>query len=161
MICEQLGQLLENEALTTDDSGTPSAIGYALDCASAYADIGVGGKIWLVIKTTVAADFTSGNETYQFIVRTGTGTDGTDINAGVLDVAETDSMDGDDVRLDVAGDYIWRIQLPIDIKQRYIQLFKCFGGTTPTISISASLVSDLPPSDYSRQTHPAGPMSPP
>lgn len=161
MICEQLGQWLENEALTTDDSGTPSAIGYALDLASAYADIGVAGKAWLVVKCTVAADYSTGNETYQFVLRSGTGTDGTDINAGVLDLAETEDMNGDDVRVDVAGDWIWRIAIPIDLKQRYIQLFKNLGGTSPTISISASLVSDLPPSDVNRQVHPASPMSPP
>ena len=161
MILEQLGLLMENEALSGDDSGTPSAVGYCLDLASAYNDLGVGSHVWLVIKTTVAADYTTGDETYQFVLRTGTGTNGTDINAGTQDLLLTEDMDGDDTRLDVAGDWIIRVAIPIDLRQRYLQVFKNFGGTTPTISVSASISPSLPPSDVNRQVHPASPMSPP
>lgn len=166
MILEQLGLLLENESLTTDDSDTPAAIGYCLDLVSAKNDPGVGGgPLYLTIKCTVDADYGSSNETYQFILRNGNSSDGTDIDAtlglggGARDVFLTEEMGGNDLRLD-AGEWIARVSLPMDIEYRYLQMFKVFGGTTPAISVSVTISPTVPPSDRNRQVGPLPPAEP-
>ncbi|MBU1621745.1 MAG: hypothetical protein KKF27_20995, partial [Gammaproteobacteria bacterium] len=100
MILEQLGLLAEAEALTT---ASTSAVGYCLDLASAYNDPGVGNHFWICIKCTTTGSSGAANGTYQFHVRKGSGTDGTDINAGNVDVLTTDAIAEGDARATAGG----------------------------------------------------------
>ncbi len=154
MIMEQLGLLAQNSALATANTAKAS---YCLDLQTAYARPGnAGASLWLVIKTTVVADYASANETYQFILRNGTASDGTDISGGTQrDVLLTAAIAGNDARVSAAGAYIIRIPLPKEIIYRYLQVWKTFGGTTPTISVDIAIVPFEPPSDDNTQFNPS------
>ena len=136
MILELLGKICDAEACAAADS----YIGYCVDMVSATQNLPGASHIYVVITTNVAADYTTGDEYYQFQLRTGTGTDGTDINAGAITLLETPSMAGDDARLDTAGDAILDCSIPMRqmTRQRYWQLYYAQAGTTPSITIDAS-----------------------
>lgn len=161
MILEQLGILLESTSLDTDNTGTPTAIGHVLNLESAYNDPGVGAQLWLVIKCTVAADYAQSNEKYRFILRTGSGINGNNINADAVDVVETPFIPGNDARVSTAGAFVFRAPIPMEINQKYLQVYKDFTGTSPVISVTIVISPTPPPSDKNRQVHPIGPMSPP
>lgn len=151
MILDQLGLLAENSALDTANTAKAS---YTLDLQTAYSRPGSGLGLWLVIKTTVAAGGTTG--TFQFILRNGSATDGTDISGGnQRDVLMTGAIAQADARVATAGKYIIRIPLPKEIIYRYLQVWKTFGGTLPTISVSISISPTEPPSDENIQYNPS------
>lgn len=148
MILEQLGMLCDAEVLAASDTYA----GYCIDMVSAVGEHGSASEIWMVLSTNVAADYTTGDEYYQFILRGGTGTDGTDINAGNVDLLLTADMAGDDTRLATAGAYILRCTLPYEAgAYRYLQLYYNQTGTTPSITIDFSLSPSRPPSDRNKQ----------
>ena len=143
MILEQLGKMCDAESLAASDG----YIGYCLDLARATGYLGNAPDVWLVISTNVAADYTTENETYELQLRKGTGTDGTDINAGAVIVLSTGAMNGNDARLATAGKYVLRCSLPFEANLRYLQLYYAQTGTTPTWTIDASLSPTKPPTD--------------
>ena len=148
MIRELLGIMCDAESLTNADG----YIGYCIDMVSATHNLPGARELFLTISTNVAADYTTGNETYQFQLRTGTGSDGTDINAGAKTILETPAIDGDDGRVDTAGDFILRCTVPYEASgQRYWQLYYAQAGTTPTITIDASITPWAPRTDYNIQ----------
>jgi hypothetical protein len=106
----------------------------------------------MALSTNVAADYTNLDEQYEFVLRTGTGTDGTDINAGATDIIKTADMAGNDGRIDAAGDWILRCTLPMECSAaRYLQLYANTTGTTPTITIDFSVSPSKPRTDYNIQ----------
>lgn len=145
MILEQMGMLADAQAIAAD-----GYVGYCIDLASAVGDPGVS-EVWLVGSTNVAADHTTGDEQYEFQVRVGTGTDGTDLNAGVITVLSTGTIEGDDARVATAGKFWLRCTLPYEANLRYLQLYCNVTGTTPTITVDFSLSPSKPPSDDNRQ----------
>lgn len=146
MILETLGMLCDAVACG-DTSGYK---GYCLDMASAVGDLGVI-DVWLDLKTNVAADFATGDEYYQFGIVVGTGTDGTDINAGAITVIETPSIIGSDARLATAGAAILQCTLPYQANLRYLQLYYTQTGTSNAITIDFNISPTKPPSPYNRQ----------
>jgi hypothetical protein len=149
MILEQLGKLVDAEALT----GSDTYVGYCIDLVSAVTEFGISGDVWVVLSANVAADYTTGDETYEFQIRGGTGVDGSDdINAGVVVIESTSALNGNDVRLATAGMYIWRHTLDhYASKFQYLQLYYAQTGTTPTITVDFSLSPSRPPSDRNMQ----------
>jgi hypothetical protein len=156
MILEQLGLLAENEALTT---ASTEAVGYCLDLVSAYNKIGHTQGVWLVIRCTVAGSSGNSDGTFQFHVRKGTGTDGTDINAGNVDVITTDAIAEGDARV-LAGAQILCVQLPYQVDLQYLQVWKTLGGTSPTISVDVYVSPFPPPTPYNTQAGPLTTKSP-
>jgi hypothetical protein len=143
MILSQLGKLCDAESLAASDG----YIGYCLDMQRATGYIGNAPDVWIVISTNVAADYTSENETYELQLRCGTGTDGTDINAGAKIVLSTGAMNSNDERLATAGKHVLRCSLPYEANLRYIQFYYLQTGTTPTWTIDASISPTKPPTD--------------
>lgn len=149
MILEQLGMLVDGEALADSDT----YVGYCIDMVSAVGELGAGQQVWIALSTNVAASYADTDETYEFEIRTGTGVDGSDdINAGILTIIGTGAMDGDNARIATAGAYILRCTLPYEASgQRYLQLYYAQTGTTNTITVDFSLSPSPPPSDRNMQ----------
>lgn len=156
MIVTLLGMLVNAEALT----GSDTYVGYALDMGIAAPNFPGAADIWVVLSTSVAADYTTGDETYEFQLRMGTGVDGSDdINAGVKIIESTSALDGDDTRLATAGEFIWRHTLDYECSarglsadnKRYIQLYYLQTGTTPTITVDFTISPSKPRTDYNIQ----------
>lgn len=148
MILTLLGKLCDAESLAASDTYA----GYCLDLASATQRLPGASLLWLALSTNVAADYTTGDETYEFVLRTGTGTDGTDINAGALSIISTTVLNGDNARLDASGDWILRCTMPMECSaQRYVQLYYDRSGTTTSITIDFSISPSKPRTDYNIQ----------
>jgi len=98
-----------------------------------------GSEVWLWIKTVVAADFTTGDESYQFELRTSGTNDATNLNGTIRDLIMTGIMLGNDARLATAGKWILRVGLPMEAALRYWQLYCDTAGNTPIISVKAGL----------------------
>lgn len=148
MILSLMGKLCDAEALAASDTYA----GYCLDMVAATHQKPGAADYWMALSTNVAADYTTGDEAYQFVFRTGTGTDGTDINAGARDIILTADMAGNDARIDVSGDWILRCTVPMEAAaQRYWQLYYNQTGTTPSITIDFSISPSRPRTDYNIQ----------
>jgi hypothetical protein len=119
---------------------------------SATHNLPGASDIWVVLSTNVAASYADQDENYLFQLRTGTGTDGTDINAGAKVIHALPSTAGNDTRLATAGEFIWRHTLDMDAsQQRYIQLYHENSGTSRTITIDFSLSPTRPRTDFNIQ----------
>ena len=92
-------------------------------------DIGVGEPMAVVLDTVVAADFTSGNETYQIDVET-------DDNSGFASATGIARRIPAAALLPLGGRMV--IPLPND-NERYLRLNFTLGGTTPTWTVVAHL----------------------
>lgn len=148
MIISLLGKLCDAVACA-DTSGYK---GYCLDLASATHALPGASMIWAVLSTSVAADFANSDEYYQFHIAGGTGSDGTDINAGEKIFDETPSIIGSDARLASVGAFIMRRTLDIGYRAlRYIQLKYTQAGTSNAISVDFSLTLSPPRTDYNIQ----------
>lgn len=143
MILSQLGKLCDTESLADTDG----YIGYCLDLVRATGYLGNAPDVWIVISTNVAASYADEDETYELQLRCGTGTDGTDINAGGKIVLSTGAMNGNDARLATAGKYVLRCSLPFEANLQYLQFYYAQTGTTNTWTIDASISPTKPPTD--------------
>jgi hypothetical protein len=143
MILENLGKLCDAEPLADTDG----YIGQCLDLASATGYLGNACDIWVVISTNVAASYADTDETYEIQLRCGTGTDGTDINAGEKVIMSTSALSGNDARLANVGAHVLRCTLPYEANLRYLQFYYKHGGTTCVWKIDASISPTKPPSD--------------
>jgi hypothetical protein len=150
MILSLLGKLCDAEALV--DGSHQTYVGYCLDLVSATQRLPGASLIWVALSTNVAASYADVDENYLFELRTGTGTDGTDINAGAKIIHALPSTAGNDTRLATAGEFIWRHTLDMEAAgQRYIQMYHENSGTTRTITIDMSLSPSKPRTDYNIQ----------
>jgi len=126
--------------------------GYCLDMASATHNLPGATPLWMALSTSVAADYTTGDETYQFHISGGTGSDGTDINAGEKIYDETPAISGNDARVSSVGAFIMRRTLDIGYRAlRYIQLKYTQDGTSNSISVDFNLSIWPPRTDYNIQ----------
>lgn len=103
---------------------------------------GTGEPMAIQINVIVAADSTTGNETYEFQLQTGSTDTPTSVIAkvgfgGSNELAETVLTAGYIVTLPIP---------PGTTPDRYLRVNYVLGGTTPTISVSASVkpVSMIP-----------------
>ena len=153
MILNLLGKLCDAVACG-DTSGYK---GYCLDLASATHNLPGATPLWIVLETGVAADYGNSDETYQFHISGGTGTDGTDINAGEKIFDETPAIAGNDARLATAGAYIIRRTLDIGYRAlRYLQLKYTQAGTSNAITVDLNLSIWPPRTDYNIQVTDSG-----
>lgn len=136
MIRELLGIMCDADQGTNTDT----YIGYCIDMVAATHNLPGARELFLYISTNVAAEYGDVDETYQIQLRTGTGTDGTDINAGARTILETPYMAGNDARIATVGASILRCTVPMEAsRQRYWQLYYAEVGTTSALTIDASI----------------------
>lgn len=123
MILDSLLKFSDAQALTATADST-NVIDLSND-----RDIGIGEPMGVVITVGVAADFTTGDETYQFQLET-------DDNA-----AMTSSTIIGDVTVAAAnltaGD---KVVIPLGhSNEQFLQLVYTLGGTTPSVTVDAFL----------------------
>lgn len=125
MILDIANQMSDAQALTATAVSTD-----VLDLDN-DDNIGKGEPMAVVIPVTVAADFTSANETYQFTVQTDT----VENFASPTVVTETGAINGDVL---TAG---YKVVLPLGhYNERYLRVNYTLAGTTPSVTVDAYLV---------------------
>lgn len=123
MILDYYNQMSDAQALTATAVSTD-----VLDLDNDN-NIGKGTPMGVAITVGVAADFTTGDETYKFTVQTSAD------NSTFTTVTETGALDGDTLP---AGSIV---VLPIGhSNSRYLRMNYTLAGTTPTITVDANLV---------------------
>lgn len=127
MMFDQQNQFSAAQALTA------TAVSTNVVDLGADRDIGKGEPLCVVLATIVAADFTTGDETYQIDIQSGSTVTPTVVKARRIPVV-TASNATSDLGL---GKFIV-IPLPHDM-DRYIRLNYTLGGTTPTWTVTAFL----------------------
>ena len=99
------------------------------DTLSDY-DISRGEPLGLVITVDVAADFTTGNETYTFALETD---DNTSFSSATVIATKTI------LAADLTADSVHVIPFHGVNAERYLQGVYTLGGTTPTVTVTAEL----------------------
>lgn len=116
---------LEIQAAATKDANFSGAW---LDLGEGYAPGGLGESVGAVLNVT-ARDFTTGNETYSFVLQQ-TGPDAD----GVADASAAEAI-GAAVAVTATGLAVVKGLLT----KRFVRLVLTVGGTTPSITYSALL----------------------
>jgi hypothetical protein len=94
-------------------------------------DIGIGEAMCLAVFVGVAADYTTADETYQFILQTD---DNASFSSAVTVIASA-AIPGDELALGTV------VVLPKGFtNERYLRVNNVLAGTTPTITIDAFLM---------------------
>lgn len=138
MLFQEIGQFHSGTTpwAITGDEWSPCFI----DTEVAAPKLTENDEIVLWIKTAVAADHTTGDEVYEFILRCSATNDATNLNGTIYNKLSTGIRDGDDVECATVGALIFRCSLPYAVNLRYWQLFCETGaGTSPSISVYAGL----------------------
>lgn len=142
MILEQLGMLCDGTTIVT----ASGYFGYAIDLASALADLG-SIPIWIDLRTNVVPTGTTPALTFK--INCGTGTDGTNLNAGVITAVQTPSIALADARVAAIGARILNCTLPIQANLRYLQLYVSLDGNADnTMKVDFNLSPYAPRTDY-------------
>lgn len=115
------------QAVTADAYGSAVA---SIDLGAAGLNIGAGNPLCFVVTVDVAADSTTGDETYAFEVHQSAAS-----NMGTPDTLLVRTIAAAD--LTAGSKHI--IPVPSAISKRYINLYYNVGGTTPTITVTADL----------------------
>jgi len=92
-------------------------------------DIGTGNPMAVVIAVSVAADFTTGNETYTFSVETDDNTSFSSATVIATKAVLTTAL--------TAGDLVV-LAIPYT-NERYLQVVYTLAGTTPSVTVDAYL----------------------
>lgn len=132
--------LCEAQALTAD-AGSSNVIDLG-----ASRNLGDGNPMSVFIRVSVAADHTTGDETYAFKIQT----DGDEAFGSATDLVSQSILYSA-----LTADSLHEIKIPQGAAfERYMRLFFDGGGTTPTATIHAWLgeTGDLP----SVKTYPSG-----
>ena len=125
MILDSLLKFSDAQALTATADST-NVIDLSND-----RDIGIGEPMALVVTVGVAADFTTGDETYQFQLET-------DDNAAMTSSTVIGSVTVAAANLTV-GD---KVVIPLGhSNERYLQVLYTLGGTSPSVTVDAFLQS--------------------
>lgn len=128
MVTDRNLLLADAQAITADAVTTDT-----IALGKAGLDVAIGETLALVFQVDVAADFTTGDETYAFAVRTATNANGT---TGAVALVTTPALNGNTLP---AGK---RIVLPIPPQAiaataTHLAGFVDVSGTTPTITVTA------------------------
>lgn len=105
----------------------------ALKIGAAGLDIGVGEPLAVVFVIDVAADYTTADETYKFVVRTATASDGT---TGAASLVETPAIAGNAL---TAGTR-FALLLPqgrVSATATHLAAYYDVTGTTPSVTVTA------------------------
>jgi hypothetical protein len=124
MLLDAQLQFSAAQAITADAASTNS-----IDLG-AVRQIAIGQPLVILVCVIVAADATTGDETYSFELQT-------DDNSAFR--SATTLMDTDIPRAQLTLGSIHAIPVPRAGLERYIRLNYDVGGTTPTITVSAWL----------------------
>lgn len=130
MILDSQGQFSDSQAETATAVST-NVVDLGID-----NNVGIGEPMGVLFNVEVAADATTGDETYEFQIQSGSTATPTDVIAkvgfgGTNELAETTLAQG------------YKFVLPIPkgtSSDRYLRINYVLGGTTPSITISAHLV---------------------
>lgn len=119
---------------------TATAVSTNVIDLGAVRQIGVGEPMCIVLAAIVAADFTTGNETYQVDIQT-------DDNSAFSSATTLSSTVITAAQLTLGA--IRVIAVPQTGMERYLRLNYTLGGTTPTLTASSwlqplSMVAGLP-----------------
>ena len=99
-----------------------------VDFTQAARQVGAGRPMYMHFNVVVAADFTSGDETYTFAVATGAATSlGTQLASRAI-VAGT-----------LVAGYNFSIAVPMDGLLRYVGAEYTLAGTSPSVTVDAYL----------------------
>lgn len=96
-------------------------------------DLGKGEPMAVVVCVDVAADFTTGDETYQIDIQTGSTATPTKVIARRIPVVTASNTTSD-----LGLGKILVIPLPHDV-DRYLRINYTLGGTTPTVTLTTFL----------------------
>lgn len=96
-------------------------------------DVGVGEPMGLALATIVAADFTTGDETYQIDIQSGATATPTKVIARRIPVVTASNATSD-----LGLGKLLVIPIPYD-NERFLRVNYTLGGTTPTWTVSAWL----------------------
>lgn len=122
---DKLGEFSSAQALTATADATN-----VLDL-KAIGQLGSGTPMQVVVQVNVAADATTGDETYQFSVTT-------DDNASLT--SDTTIATRTIAAASLTANSIHLIDIPENVAtERYLGLVYTLGGTTPTITVTAWL----------------------
>jgi hypothetical protein len=124
MILDNLLKFSDAQALTTTAVST-NVIDLGLD-----RDIGIGEPMALVVTVGVAADFTTGDETYQVTLQTATDAAFT----SPITVIASAAINGDELAAGTS------VVLPMGFTNlQYLRVNYTLAGTTPTATVDAFL----------------------
>lgn len=128
-------QLSASQAVTADALSTD-----VLDLAVAGRALGNGEPLAILLNVEVAADFTTGDETYEFKIQTDDASNfpsATDVAAYTKTAAQ----------LAAGTNHI--LPLPAGISlERYLALYFNVGGTSPSVTVSAWLIRQADAEKY-------------
>jgi len=128
-------QLSASQAVTADALSTD-----VLDLAVAARALGNGEPLAILVNVEVAADFTTGDETYEFKIQTDDASNfpsATDVAAYTKTAAQ----------LAAGTNHI--LPLPAGISfERYLALYFNVGGTSPSVTVSAWLIRQADAEKY-------------
>jgi hypothetical protein len=149
MLIEQsLGEFWDGTALT---AGTTAS--EILDLAQARHQVGVGGELWLWLRTNVAAVFDS-TQTYLFAFIVDTVEAMNSTPKAVIVIADSDgtaivTADAESTPLKTAGKTIFAGSLPYNADWRYgkWEAILANGGGTASITLDAQLLAGPPPAN--------------
>lgn len=105
-----------------------------IDLGSAR-NLGKGEPMAVVFCAIVAADFTTGDETYQFDIQSGATVTPTKVIARRIPVVTASN-----VTSDLGLGKIVVVPLPFDSVDRFLRINYTLGGTTPTLTVTAFLM---------------------
>lgn len=125
-----LQELFSNAQALTASAASTSYIDFGSD-----RNIGIGlHKVCALIRVDVAADFTTGDETYTFALQT-------DDNSSFSSVATVGAAKAILASALTAGS-VHVLEIPADATmERYCRLYATLAGTTPTVTITAGLTA--------------------
>jgi len=116
-------ELSSAQALTASADSTN-----VVDLSQTARQIGAGRPMYVHFNVTVAADFTSSDETYTFGVATGAATSLGTVLASRAIVATT-----------LVAGYNFSIAVPMDGVLRYVGVEYVLAGTSPSVTVDAYL----------------------
>jgi hypothetical protein len=114
-------ELSSAQALTASADATN-----VVDLTQTARQVGAGKPLFVHFNVTVAADFTSSDETYQFNISTGAATSlGTVLVERIM------------LSTDLTAGANFSMQIPQEKVLRYIGVEYVLGGTSPTVTVDA------------------------
>lgn len=113
---------------------TATAVSTNVVDLGAARNIGKGEPMAVVFCTIVAADFTTGDETYQIDIQSGATATPTKVVARRIPVVTASN-----VTSDLGLGKIVVVPLPLDSVDRFLRINYTLGGTTPTWTVTSFL----------------------
>lgn len=133
MYIDKLGLFSDAQALTASANGT-NVVDFTL--VTPKRQVGAGKQLWVLFSIGVAADFTTGDETYQFEIITSAAANlGSPVTLVSRAVVAT---------LLPAGALV-AITVPQDGMLEFMGVHYTLAGTTPTVTVTAWLTDESPP----------------